>query len=104
MKLPENYVRRCRPFKEGQKRYLYDNRAEDNVCLAHIIEVLPHPEDKDERLIVYRWFGKHKRHWWYGITETWLQDLRADYCQKVVRYRKACRRYKKNEQTKITKI
>lgn len=75
---------KIRHFKEGQKRYIYDDRASDNVCKAHILKVLPHPEDPDDHLIVYRWYGKHKRYWWYGVTETWMQRLWADYVKKVI--------------------
>ena len=93
-KLPEAYRNGLKPFKVGQKRYLYDDRAEDDVCLAHILHVLPHPEDAGEQLIVYRWFGKHKRHWWYGVTETWKQDLWEAYCQDVVNHKKEKRKRK----------
>ena len=88
MKLPENYVKRCRPFKEGQKRYIHDEDAVDGVCFAHILKVLPHPADEDERLIVYRWYGKKTHRWFYGVTETWKQDIWADYCKEVVENRK----------------
>ena len=71
-------------FKEGKTYYLFDSRAEHDVCKAHVLHVLPHPENPDERLIVYRWFGKHKRHWWYGITDLYIQNLYADYVKKVV--------------------
>lgn len=87
-KLPDGYIKRTRPFKVNQKRHIYDDRASDNVCLAHILHILPHPEHEDEQLIVYRWYGKHHRHWWYGITETWKQDLWFDYVQKVIDIRK----------------
>lgn len=95
-KLPRGYVERTQPFKEGQKRYIYDDRATDNVCLAHILHLLPHPENNDEQLIVYRWYGKHRRHWWYGITETWKQDLWAEYIAKVVELKKIKKKKKKS--------
>ncbi len=75
---------KIRSFKEGQKRYIYDSRASDNVCKAHILKVLPHPDAPDEQLIVYRWYGKHKRYWWYGVTQTWTQRVWADYIKKTV--------------------
>lgn len=58
--------------------------ATDDVCLAHVLKVLPHPEREDDRLVIYRWYGKHKRHWWYGVTSISQQDLWAGYCAKVV--------------------
>ena len=92
--IPNNYRTPLKPFKVGQKRYLYDDRAVDDVCLAHILHILPHPDCEDEKLIVYRWYGKHKRYWWYGITQLWQQKLWADYCQNVVLLRKENRKKK----------
>ena len=62
----------------GKKYYFYDERASDDVCLAHILHVMPHPEWESEFLIVYRWYGKHKKHWWYGITDTHFQQRARD--------------------------
>ena len=72
-------------FKEGKTYYLYDERAEHDVCKAHILHVLPHPEYPNDRLIVYRWFGKHKRWWWYGVTSVSHQDELAEHVTKMVR-------------------
>ena len=66
-------------YKVGKAYYLYDNRAERNECKAHILAILPHPELSDDNLIVYRWWGKHKRYWFYGVTTYWQQDIWADY-------------------------
>lgn len=71
-------------FKEGKTYYLYEPRAEKNVCKAHVLHVLPHPENPEERLIVYRWFGRRKRGWWYGVTDIFIQDLYAEYVKKVI--------------------
>ena len=74
-------------------RYLYDDRAVDNVVKAHIIAYLPNPERQDDRLIVYRWYGTHIRKWWYGVTSERIQDLIwKDYVQKVLELRKAERK------------
>lgn len=75
-------------IEEGKTNYFYDDRAEEDVCKAHVLHILPHPEREDDRLIVYRWYGKHRRHWWYGVTTISQQELWADYVQKVVHYRK----------------
>lgn len=77
-------------------RYFYDSRASDDVCKAHIIAELPHPEREDDKLIVYRWFGKHKRWWWYGVTDNRKQDLWADYVKSVLERQKRERKRKRN--------
>ena len=79
-------------IQEGKMYYFYDDRATDDVCKAHVLKVLPHPERKDDRLVVYRWYGKHKQHWWYGVTSISQQDLWAEYCAKVIAHRKERRK------------
>lgn len=73
---------------EGKTNYFYDDRAEEDVCKAHVLHILPHPEREDDRLIVYRWYGKHRQRWWYGVTTISQQELWADYVKKVIGYRK----------------
>ena len=68
-----------------EKNYLYDERAENNVCSADILLIMPHPERVDDRLYVYRWYSKHKQRWFYGVTDKQTQELWADFCQKVVK-------------------
>jgi len=75
-------------IKEGKQYYFYDSKAEDDVCKAHVLCILPHPEREDDRLIVYRWYGKHRQRWWYGVTTISQQELWADYVRKVIHYRK----------------
>ena len=72
-------------IQEGKSYYFYDDRAVDNVCKAHVLHVLPHPEMEEDRLIVYRWYGKHKQRWWYGVTTISQQEIWADYCKDAVR-------------------
>ena len=83
-------------IKQGRTYYLYDDRAEEGVCKAHVLHVLPHPErGEDDRLIVYCWYGKHRQHWWYGVTTMSQQELWADYVRKVIsprKERKQCRK------------
>ena len=73
---------------EGKANYFYDDRAEEDVCKAHVLHILPHPEREDDRLIVYRWYGKHRQRWWYGVTTLSQQELWVDYVQKVIYHRK----------------
>lgn len=76
-------------IEEGKTYYFYDDRAVDDVCKAHVLHILPHPErGEDDRLIVYRWWGKHRRHWWYGVTTMKRQRLFGSYVQEVIEYRK----------------
>lgn len=82
-------------IKLGKTYYFYDNRAEDGVCKAHILHVLPHPERENDQLIVYRWYGKHSQRWWYGITTISQQELWTDYVHKVIKHRKQKRQYRK---------
>lgn len=79
-------------IQEGKTYYFYDDRATDDVCKAHVLKVLPHPERKDDRLVVYRWYGKHKQRWWYGVTSISQQDMWEEYCAKVVVHRKERRK------------
>lgn len=72
-------------IKVGKKYYFYDERAEHSVCVAHVLGVMPHPEREDDRLIVYRWYGKHKQRWFYGVTDGQTQGIWTDFCQKVVK-------------------
>lgn len=72
-------------IKVGKKYYFYDERAELSVCVAHVLGVLPHPEREDDRLVVYRWYSKHKQRWFYGVTDGQTQEIWSDFCQKVVK-------------------
>lgn len=83
-------------IQEGKTYYFYDDRAVDNVCKAHVFHILPHPENEEDRLIVYRWYGKHKRYWWYGITTLSEQQLWADYCKNAVKTARE-RRWKRKQ-------
>jgi hypothetical protein len=76
-----------RGIKAGQKCWLLEDRAVWNVCNAEILHVLPHPEDPEDKLIVYRWFGTNKKWWWYGITSASYQEENLDYIKKVVNKR-----------------
>ena len=67
--------------------YLYDTRAQFDVCKAHILAVLPHPTDSDDRVIVYRWWGRRHRCWLYGATELSEQQIFEEYVQKNVKKR-----------------
>ncbi len=79
----------------GKTYYFYDDRAVDDVCKAHVLHILPHPEREDDRLIVYRWYGKHKKRWWYGVTTTRQQEICADYCKDAIMMAKERRRKRK---------
>lgn len=70
-------------YEVGKKYYLYECRAEMNVCCAHILAILPHPERDDDNIIVYRWYGRHKQWWWYGVTDYKEQELWKDYTAKA---------------------
>lgn len=67
----------------GKKYYFYDERAKHCVCTAHVLHILPHPERENDRLIIYRWYGKYKKRWWYGVTDGRTQMCWKDYCQDV---------------------
>lgn len=79
-------------IKEGKAYYFYDNRAEYNVCKAHVLKILSHPERENDRLIVYRWYDKHRRYWRFGVTSNWYQRMSADYVKKVVQSEKEKRK------------
>lgn len=83
-------------IQEGKTYYFYDDRAVDDVCKAHVLNILPHPEREDDRLIVYRWYGKHIQRWWYGVTTISQQEMYANYCKDIVTHnkekRKECRK------------
>lgn len=85
-------------IKEGKTYYFYDDRAVDDVCKAHVLHILPHPDRIDDRLIVYRWFGRHKRRWWYGITTISQQEIWEDYCKDAVKIARERRRKRKEKQ------
>jgi hypothetical protein len=74
-----------REVKSGQRCWLYETRADRDLCYAHILHVLPHPENPDDKLIVFRWFGIHKRWWWYGVTSMSYQELYLDLTTRKVK-------------------
>ena len=86
-------------IQEGKTYYFRDNRAVDGVCKAHVLHILPHPERDEDLLIVYRWYGKHKQRWWYGVTTLSEQQLWAGYCKKMIKIAKE-RRRKRDKQYK----
>lgn len=55
------------------------------------------PEREEDRLIVYRWYGRHKQRWWYGVTTISQQDIWADYCKDAVRIAKERARKRKEK-------
>ncbi len=71
-------------IQAGKKCYLYNSKAKFDVCTAHILHVMPHPERKDDILIVYRWYGKHKQWWHYDVTSGQEQDIEQEYVQRNV--------------------
>lgn len=78
-----------RNFKVGTKRYIYDNRAaEDDVCLAHILAVTPHPDYPKDSVITYRFWSKYKRYYFYGAITFSRLLLWEDYIKKVIKHRK----------------
>ena len=79
-------------IKEGKSCYFYDERANRDVCKAHVLHILPHPEDNEDRLIVYRWYGIHRQHWWYGVTTLKTQELWREYVDKVTENRSELRK------------
>lgn len=82
-------------IKEGKAYYFYDERADFNVCKAHVLKILPHPEHDDDRLVVYRWYGKHRRYWWYGITSANKQATYEPVVQETLKYIKKKRECRK---------
>lgn len=82
-------------IQEGKTYYFYDFRAADCVCKAHVLHILPHPEKEEDRLIVYRWYGKHKQRWWYGVTTLSQQQMWADYYTDAVKIARERRRKRK---------
>lgn len=84
-----------KPFKIGTKRYIYDPRAQDDVCLAHILAVMPHPDNDEDQIIVYRFWGKHRKYYFYGAKQASLLGLWNGYVNDVVQYRKKKRKEKK---------
>lgn len=84
-------------IQEGKTYYFRDYRAADGVCKAHVLHILPHPEKEEDQLIVYRWYGKHKQYWWYGVTTLSEQQLWADYCKNRVKIAKERRRKRKEK-------
>lgn len=82
-------------IQEGKTYYFYDDRAVDDVCKAHVLHILLHPEREEDRLIVYRWYGKHKQRWWYGVTTLSQQQIWADYCKNAVKIARERRRKRK---------
>lgn len=73
-----------REMKPGDKCWIFDDRANNDICEAEILHVLPHPEDPEERLIVYRWFGTNKKWWWYGVTDIDYQELNHELIKRKV--------------------
>ena len=90
-------------YEVGKAYYFYDDRADRDVCKAHVLHILPHPEREDDRLIVYRWYGIHRRRWWYGVTTVSQQEIWADYCLDVAKIRKQERNKRISSQRKLIK-
>ena len=61
----------AKAFIVGKTRYL--SNISHNVVKAHILHILPHPEDPDNRLIVFRYWSVHTHRWHYEIADANLQ-------------------------------
>lgn len=76
-------------IEEGKTYYFYvDRYTDDDVCKAHVLHVLPHPEGNDDKLIVFRWYERHRKCWRHGVTTISQQELWKDYVNKVLACRK----------------
>lgn len=71
-------------IETGKTCYLYDERALRDVCKAYILAILPHPTDSDDNVIVYRWWGRRARGWFYGATELSTQKIFEKYVNTIV--------------------
>lgn len=68
----------------GKTCYLHDTRAQRSVCKAHILAVLSHPTNDEDKVIVYRWWGRRARCWFYGATELSEQRIFEGYVSNTV--------------------
>ena len=82
-------------YKVGKKYHLYNNDACFDFCLAEIVAVMIHPEDETDKLIVYRWFGTHKRWWHYSITTASQQERMKDFVTKMMERKRNIRKNRK---------
>lgn len=57
----------ARAFIVGKTRYL--KNYDFYIVKAHILHILPHPEDPDNRLIVFRYWSIRLHRWHYEITD-----------------------------------
>lgn len=54
-------------------RVYYDS----DVCKAHVLAILPHPTDPNDRLIAFRYYGRHRQYWHYALIEE--SDLGSEW-------------------------
>lgn len=75
-------------YKIGKTYHFFNDDNKDNVCKAHVLHIMPHPEADGVFLIIYRWFGFYHRWWHYAVTDTDEQDGYADYVKRRLQRRK----------------
>ena len=54
-------------------RVYYDS----DVRKAHVLAILPHPTDPNDRLIAFRYFGRYCQDWHYALIEE--SDLDSEW-------------------------
>lgn len=86
-------------YKVGKKYHFYENGAMFDFCLAHVLSVLPHPEDDTDQLIVYRWHGVHKQWWFYRVTTAKEQEQMKDYVARQIERKRGIRKERKKPGT-----
>lgn len=85
----------AKAFIVGKTRYL--SNVSCNVVKAHILHILPHPEDPDNRLIVFRRWSNHTHSWYYEVTDANFQasiEKDVDDALEIMRERRKSRKNK----------
>ena len=83
----------AKAFIVGKTRYL--SNIFHNVVKAHILHILPHPEDPDNRLIVFRYWSFRTRRWHYEIADANLQAAIEEYVDVTLERMREIRKNRK---------
>lgn len=82
----------AKAFIVGKTRYLYN--IFHKVVKAHILHFLPHPEDPDNRLIVFRHWSIYTHSWHYEVTDANFQASIEKYVDDALKRIREKRKYK----------
>lgn len=83
--------------KDYQVGKAYNFYYDSDVRKCHVLAILPHPTDPNDRLIAFRYFGKYRQWWHYALIEESELEMGKELVSTILERRKKARQESKKE-------